>query len=102
LTRAKISRIQAPILFLQGSEFGGINRFNTLVTVPELRAAHKSVEAKTLGGRLTDAPLAVRTPRPEVALKAFRDADEFFRRYLKTQPKEIPAAQLSYVGVPQQ
>jgi acetyl esterase/lipase len=107
LTKQKIDGIRAPILVTRGSERGG--RFNSEVIVPELKAAGKTVEEKTyegephcfaFGGRLTDAPIAVRTPRPVVALRAFEDADAFLRRHLKIQPTPVSPNLVRQVSVP--
>lgn len=90
LTQAKIRSIDAPILILQGDGHGA--RFNTDVFIPELERAKKNVTLETypgephcfMFGRIGDIPIS--TPRPAVALQAFRDVDAFFRRHVNAQP----------------
>ena len=51
ILRAKVARIQCPILIVQGSvdrREVPINKFNAEVLIPELRAAKKTLEVRTL------------------------------------------------------
>lgn len=91
MTREKIARIRSPILIQQGDQ-QAINRFNAAVLTPELRAAHKTFEVITYPGEphcFAFYGSGSRTPRPATALKAFYDADTFFRRHLHTKPKPL-------------
>lgn len=102
--RAKLARINSPILILQGnhSTHSGLNQFSAAVLIPELEAAGKSLEVITYPGE----PHAFsfysdpeRTPRPAAALAAFRDIDRFARRYVEIQPVAIEASRVQYVPV---
>jgi dipeptidyl aminopeptidase/acylaminoacyl peptidase len=98
--QAKISRIQCPILIIQGAETAVLNKFNAETLIPELRAAGKKVEVISYSGEphcfcFTFAPPGVpggRPPgmlpgemvnparhNPASALKAFQDIDAFCR-----------------------
>ena len=102
LTREKISRIRCPILIVQGDETSNLNRFNAQVLIPELRSAGTTLEVVTYPGEphcFAFYGSRQRTPRPAVALKAFQDADAFFRRHLNTQPKPIDAGLVEHVPV---
>jgi len=95
--RAKLSRIESPILIIQGthSTHSGINQFNVAVLIPELRAAGKSVEVITFPGEphaFSFVSKPSRTPRPAAALKAFRDIDSFLRRHVATSPRPLDPA----------
>ena len=110
ITRAKIGRIQSPILILQGEPAPDLtrpiaqylNRFNALTVIPELKAAGKTLEVKSYAGEphcfafYGQPPQA---PRPAVALQAFRDVDAFFRQHLATQPTAIAAEVVEQVPV---
>jgi dienelactone hydrolase len=101
LTRAKLARIQCPILIIQGSVHP-INRFNEEVLIPELRAVGKRIEVLTYSGEphcfcfYGEGP---RTPRPDIALKAFTDMQSFCRRYLPTKPKALDSTVVKLVPV---
>jgi dipeptidyl aminopeptidase/acylaminoacyl peptidase len=88
LLREKISRIRTPILIQQGDETSALNRFNAHVLLPELRRAGKSLEVITYPGE-PHCFAFFGDNRPIAALKAFQDADAFFRRHLATKPKPI-------------
>lgn len=91
LTREKIARIGSPILIIQGDQTP-LNRFNAEVLIPELRTAGKTLEVITYAGEphcFAFYGSGPRSPRPAAALKAFQDADLFFRRHLKTKPKPL-------------
>lgn len=92
--RAKLARIDAPILIIQGTHttHSGINQWNEAILVPELRAAGASVEVITFPGEphtFSFASSPESTPRPAAARKAFRDIDAFLRRHLPTLPRPI-------------
>ena len=99
LTRAKLARIQCPILIIQG-DVHSINRFNQEVLIPELRAAGKKLEVLTYSGEphcfcfYGEGP---RTPSPEVALKAFADMQSFCQRHVPTKPKRLNSAVVKLV-----
>jgi len=102
LTREKISRIHSPILILQGDQ-QALNGFNRQVLIPELRAMGKRLEVITYPGEphcFAFDGRTPRTPRPAAALKAFQDADAFFRRYVRTKPVPIDPSLVTYVRVP--
>jgi len=91
MTREKIERIRSPILIQQGDQHA-LDRFNAEVLLPELRSARKNFEVITYPGEphcFAFYGSGPRTPRPAAALKAFHDADAFFRRYLHTKPKSL-------------
>ena len=99
LTKEKIARIQSPILIVQGDVKTplAVNDFNAAVLIPELRSAGKAVEVITYPG----APHCFVTWPPPAseasALKAFRDSDAFFRRYIVTQPRPIDSALVTHL-----
>ena len=100
MTREKIARIKCPILIIQGDlpmlgspndkvRLTGVNQFNAEITIPELRAAGKTLEVKTYPGEphsfaFFNSP--TRTPRPAVAEKAFEDVNAFLQKHLPTKP----------------
>jgi dienelactone hydrolase len=93
-TRAKIAKIQSPILILQGDVKTplAVNDFNAAVLIPELRSAGKSVEALTYPGMphcFAFGPPGATEAMAASAAKAFQDMDAFFRRHLATQPKAL-------------
>jgi dipeptidyl aminopeptidase/acylaminoacyl peptidase len=90
LTRAKIAKIQCPILILQGQRNFNNQQvnFNNQVLIPELRSAGKAVETITYPGE-PHCFAFTGNQRPAAALKAFHDTDAFYRRHLKTQPKAL-------------
>ena len=91
LTREKIARIRCPILIVQGDQHP-LYRFNGEILIPELRAAGKTLEVLTYPGEphsFAFYSIPSRTPRPEVALKAFQDISAFLQRRLSTQPVPI-------------
>ncbi|MEO8026572.1 MAG: prolyl oligopeptidase family serine peptidase [Bryobacteraceae bacterium] len=93
--RAKIARIQCPILILQGDEdrqANPVNRYNAQVLIPELRAAGKTLEVITYPREQHCFCYTGRGPRPAAIWKAFRDMDAFCRRHIATQPRAIEAA----------
>ncbi len=121
VTRAKIARIQTPILVLQSDPVfdlasQSVLTFNTEVLVPELRAAGKTVSVMSYsqqshcfcfvgGNRVIPGttgnnwPPAVvpGTPRPpagygEMAVKAFGDIQAFCQPLIRTQPVPIDRA----------
>ena len=110
--RAKIVKIQSPILIVQGSvdrREVPINTFNATVLVPELRAANKTVEVRIYpdqghcfcagSGLPRPSGRPSRPGEPAAALEAFRDIDAFCRRYLRVQPKAIDTNLVSHVPV---
>lgn len=83
-TREKIRWLMAPVLILRGDQHP-INRFNSEILAPELKAAGKRFEEKVYPGEPHCFGF-IGDRRPEAAAKAFADADGFFRRFLKTEP----------------
>jgi dipeptidyl aminopeptidase/acylaminoacyl peptidase len=93
-TRAKIAKIQSPILIVQGDVKTplAVNDFNATVLIPELRAAAKSVEVVTypdmphcfaFGARGATEAMAASAER------AVQEMDKFFRSHVPTQPKPV-------------
>src|SRR5262245_28225864 len=113
--RAKIAKMECPILIIQGDvdrqDEMPINRFNAEVLIPELRAAKKTIEVRTYHEQAHCFCAASGLPRssgavapaswPGTALKASRDADTFCRRHLVTQPKAIDSHLVTYVDIRQ-
>ena len=92
ILRAKISKIQCPILILQGDEErreNPVNRFNAQVLIPELRAAGKTLEVISYPGEPHCFCFFGRGTRPSDVLKSFRDMDAFCRRHIATKPKPL-------------
>jgi dienelactone hydrolase len=100
LTRAKIARIRAPILILQG-DVSLETKFNEAVLIPELRQAGTPVEIITYHAEPHCFAFAPQSPRPEVALKAFRDTDAFFRKHVSTKAKPVDATLVTHVPLAQ-
>jgi acetyl esterase/lipase len=102
ITRAKIARIDEPILIVQGDEQNLENRFNAQVLIPELKAAGKKLELATYPGEPHCFAFVPEARRPAAALKAFEAVDAFFRRHVATQPKPVDAVHIKEIplGVP--
>jgi len=102
LTRAKIARIQCPILIIQGDQDPRVYPFNNEVFIPELRAMGKKVDVLTYPGEPHcfnfngNGPC---TPNPGAALKAFHDIEAFCRRHIKTSPTAVDSALVKQVPV---
>ena len=93
-TRAKIAKIQSPILILQGDMKVpiAVNDFNAAVLIPELQSARKPLEVITYAGE--PHCFAYGAPPTSIAstIKAFQDMDAFVRRHITTQPKALERA----------
>ena len=101
LARAKLARIQCPILILQG-DIQPINHFNQEVLIPELRALGKRLEVLTYRGEphcFCFFGEGAQTPRPDIALKAFNDMQFFCRRHVRTKPKALDSNLVQLVPV---
>ena len=88
-TREKVARIRCPILILQGDQHW-LNRFNADVLIPELRSAGRTLEVKTFPDEPHCFAMMGRGSRG-AALRAFRDADAFYRRHMRRTPRAIVA-----------
>jgi dienelactone hydrolase len=111
--REKISRIQCPILVIEGDLDRAALPIAPLMhglLIPELHEAGKVFSVKTYSEQLhcfcllSGLQPAGRNPPaswPSAAQQAFRDIDQFCRRYLKTQPKAIESKLVTYVAVRQ-
>ena len=99
LTREKLSRIRCPILIVQGDSEFPINRFNTLLFVPELRSAEKNVEVITYAGQGHGFAFQG-SGDPAAVLKAFGDMDGFFRRHLNTKPMPVDPVLITHRPAP--
>ena len=91
LTRAKIARIQSPILIVQGDvkTLLAVNDFNSAVLIPELQSARKALEVITYPGEPHCFAFGAPPASVASAVKAFQDVDAFFRRHIATQPKPV-------------
>jgi len=90
-TRAKITRIRCAILIVQGDQHP-VNKFNAEVLIPELLTAGKKLEVRTYPGEphcFCFSGSGPQTPRPAVALTAFRTIETFCRSYVATKPVPI-------------
>lgn len=99
LTRAKIARIQSPILIVQGDvkTLLAVNDFNAAVLIPELQSARKALEVITYPGEPHCFAFGAQPASMASAVKAFRDMDAFFRRYITTQPKPVDPTLVTYI-----
>ena len=101
LTRAKIAKIQSPILILQGDVKVpiAVNEYNAAVLIPELRSARKSFEVMTYPGEPHCFAFGAQPTSVASTIKAFADMDAFVRRHVTTQPKPLDAALLTQVAL---
>ena len=115
--RAKLAKLNAPILIVQGdvgegpinTDGPGRNRFNADVLIPELRATRRQVEVKTdheqahcfcsASGAPRPGGLAAPASWPAAALSAFQDIEAFCRRHVLTKPKALDAELVAYEPV---
>jgi dienelactone hydrolase len=110
--RAKLAKINAPILIVQGDvdrREGPINRFNADVLIPELRASSRQFDVQTYPGQAHCFCSASGLPRPggmaapaswpAAALKAFQDIDAFCRRHVRTAPVAFDREHVTYTAV---
>jgi len=100
LTRDKIATIRCPILIVQGDQTSRLNVFNAETLIAELRAAGKTLEVVSYSGEphsFAFYSVAPRTPRPEIAMKAFADIDAFLRRRLHTPAVPLDAQLVKHV-----
>ena len=99
LTRAKIAKINTPILIFQ-SNTNPLPAFNEKILIPELRAAGKDLTTLFY----PDQPhsfayysLPHRTPNPAVALQVFNDVEKFFRKRVSVKPRQIDSKLVQHV-----
>ena len=115
--RAKLAKLDAPILIVQGDvgegpiSLGGPgrNRFNADVLIPELRATRRQFDVKiyheqahcfcSASGQPRPGGLAAPASWPAAALRAFQDIDAFCRRHVQTKPKALDAELVTYEPV---
>ena len=115
--RAKLAKLNAPILIVQGDvgegpidvDGPGRNRFNADVLIPELRATRRQFDVKiyheqahcfcSASGQPRPGGLAAPASWPAAALRAFQDIDAFCRRHVRTQPKALDADLVTYEQV---
>ncbi len=112
--REKIAKIDCPIFLVTGDLNRTLLPMGPLMTdilIPELQAAGKTLTHRVYPGEVHCFCLlsgmswpARATMQPTAswasdALVAFRDIDAFCRRYVKTQPKQIEPALVTYVAV---
>jgi len=84
-TRAKIQKIRCPVFIGYGNQHA-INKINNEITIPELKAAGKTLEVVLYPGQPHGFYFG-RNGTPEAGQKFFDDAHAFFKRYLSTAPK---------------
>jgi dienelactone hydrolase len=118
ILRDKIARIDCPIFLVLGEwRFALAGRtvdpatLMTDILIPELRAAGKALTVATypeqlhcfclLSGLQPAGRLVPPMSWPQAALQAFRDIDQFCRRYLRTEPQTIGPAAVTHVEVRQ-
>jgi acetyl esterase/lipase len=115
--RAKLARLDAPIMIVQGDvgegpidlEGPGRNRFNAEILIPELRATGKRFEVKSYHGQAHCFCSASGAPRPggrpaptswpAAALRAFEDIDSFCRRHVRTKPRALDPGLVTFEPV---
>src|SRR5262249_20793169 len=87
-TRDKINKIACPVFIAYGN-VSRINKINTDIIIPELKAANTTVEAILHPNEPHGFSKGVGTP--QAALKFFTDSTAFIDKYLPTKPKPINA-----------
>lgn len=110
--RAKLAKVNAPIVIIQSDvdrREVPINRFNADVLIPELRASSRQFDVRTYPGQAHCFCSASGLPRPrgraapaswpEAALKAFQDIDAFCQRHVRTRPRALDPALITYEPV---
>jgi dienelactone hydrolase len=115
--RAKLAKLDAPILIVQGDvgqgpidvDGPGRNRFNADVLIPELRATARRFDVKTYpeqahcfcsaSGAARPGGRAAPASWPAAALQAFEDIEAFCRRHVRTKPKALDTRLVSYEQV---
>ena len=94
LTRAKIAKIDCPVLIVHG-DVHVINRINEQIIIPELKAAGKKIEEVYEPGARHGYSMG--SSGPALALKFYEASRRFLQPYLKTQPKAMAASQYQLV-----
>ena len=97
LTRRKMQGITCPVLILHGDRHA-LKRFNFEIFIPELKALEKNVVLEKYPGE-NHGFYWGRSENPAMPLKANRDADKFFKRSMKTQPRPIDEEHVKLVPV---
>ena len=93
-TRAKIAKIECPVLIVHG-DVHVINRINEQIIIPELKAAGKKVhEIYEPGARHG---YSMGSAGPAAALKFYEGSRRFLQPLLKTQPKALDASMYKLV-----
>ncbi len=100
LTRAKVGKINCPVLIVNGDQHP-INKINHEIVIPELKKAEKKVEVILYPGQPHGFynGQVTRNRSPDAVLKCFADCHAFFKKHLPTQPtplegslvKQVPA-----------
>ena len=98
-TRKKMKGITCPVLILHGDKHA-LKKFNFDVFVPELEALDKNVVVKKYPGE-NHGFYWGRSKNPAMPLKANRDADAFFKEFMKVQPQPIDGKHIKLVPVSQ-
>ena len=78
-TRAKIERISSPMLIIHSDQEPTLVRFNNEVLIPELRAAGKELEVKSVSGEPHCFAFNGQAAQPANVIKALEDAELFVR-----------------------
>jgi dienelactone hydrolase len=112
ILRAKVAKIDCPVLIIQGDlerQDQPINRFNGEVLLPALRAANKTVVVRSYAGQghcfcagsgePRRSGLATSASAPPAALEAFKEIDSSYRKYVAVKPRNIDASLITHVPV---
>jgi dipeptidyl aminopeptidase/acylaminoacyl peptidase len=94
LTRAKIAKIDCPLLIVHG-DVHVINRINEQIIIPELKAAGKKVEEIYEPGARHGYSMG--SSGSALALKFYEGSRRFLQPLLKTQPKALEASMYKLV-----
>jgi acetyl esterase/lipase len=112
ILRAKVAKIDCPILIIQGDAERKelpINQFNAEVLIPELRAAKKAFDVRSYAGqghcfcagsgvpRPGDRPTSPTSPA--AALQAYKVIEAFYRQHLPLKPRAIDTTLVTHVPV---
>lgn len=100
LTRAKVGKINCPVLIVHGDKHP-INKINHEIVIPELKKAEKKVEVILYPGQPHGFyhGQVTRNRSPEAVLKCFADCHAFFKKHVPTQPTPLEESLVKQVPV---